>query len=67
MKKSEIVALSNEKLVTELLWNTIRGTKEVNSMRGLTKQTYKESQWLLEETSKRFDLNLEEIQEEMSK
>lgn len=67
MKKSEIVSMTNEELVAEMLWCTIRSTKEINSMRGLTKQTIKEEQWLLGEVAKRFNLDLEVIQEKMNK
>ncbi|MEC2463511.1 hypothetical protein P9X10_01170 [Bacillus cereus] len=65
LKKSEIVGMTNEELVSELLWCTIRSTKEINSMRGLTKQTAKEEEWLLGEMAKRFNLDLAVIQEKM--
>ncbi|PFQ72402.1 hypothetical protein COK15_28095 [Bacillus cereus] len=67
LTKKEIVAKSNEELVAGLLWNQVRYTHEVNSRRGLTNATHKEYHWFIEEMSKRFELNAEEIFERMAK
>ena len=57
MTLTEIRAKSNEELMISFAWVQVRMTHEVNSKRGLTKQTAKEQAWLISEVAKRFDLN----------
>lgn len=56
MTLKEIKALENEKLVSAFYWIAVKATNEVNSRRGLTKQTAKEEEWLKQEMCSRFNL-----------
>jgi len=67
MKLAEIKSLSNEKLITQFYYCTVRGVHETNSVRGLTQKTSREEEWILEEMCKRFNLNKEIIEKELSK
>jgi hypothetical protein len=57
MNKKEIQELSGEKLLNAFYWLAVRTTHEVNSKRGLTKQTIKEEDLILNEFASRFGLN----------
>lgn len=57
MKQSEIKVMTNEELMAAFYWAAVRTTNEVNSRRGLTKQTAKEETWLIAEVTKRFGLD----------
>lgn len=66
MKKSEVKEMSNEKLMVEFYWVTVRGTKEENSRNGRTKQTVKDETLILTEMIKRFDLDEKELHKGMN-
>ncbi len=67
MNLKEIKALSDVKLLSSFYWIGVRTTKEVNSKRGLTNQTSKEEQWLIEVVANRFGVTAEALREEMNK
>lgn len=67
MTLTEIRSKSNEELVISFAWVQVRKTHEVNSRRGLTKQTAKEEAWMISEMAKRFDLNEDTLLEGMNK
>lgn len=67
MKKTEIKAMSNAELLSSALWNQVRMTNEVNSRRGLTKQTAKEERWFIDEMMERFGIDREEFEKHYCK
>lgn len=67
MKLAEIKALSNEKLISQFYWCTVRGVHEANSVRGYTQKTSREESWIIDELCKRFNLDKEKIVKELNK
>lgn len=63
MKLSEIKALTNEQLIIEFGLNQIEITKRVNSSRGVAKTTITTEERLIQEISKRFGVNYQEIKD----
>jgi hypothetical protein len=57
MKKSDIQQLDNSELFSSFYWTTIQLVKEENSVRGATKKSTKEYEWIITECIKRFDLD----------
>jgi hypothetical protein len=67
MNLKEIKQLDNVKLVSAFYWIAVKTTNEVNSRRGLTKQTDKQEEWLIQEMSSRFELPYSELKKELDK
>ncbi|WP_242278561.1 hypothetical protein [Bacillus cereus group sp. BfR-BA-01313] len=59
LTKKAIKEMTNEELVSSLLWNTVRSTNELNTRGSVTQQTRKEERYLMEEVSNRFNLDLD--------
>ncbi|HDR8302798.1 TPA: hypothetical protein QC153_002158 [Bacillus cereus] len=59
LTKKAIKEMTNEELMSSLLWNTVRSTNELNTRGGVTQQTRKEERYLMEEVSNRFNLDLD--------
>jgi hypothetical protein len=57
LNKKEIQELSPEKLLNAFYWLAVRTTHEVNSKRGLTKQTVKDEDLILNELASKFGIN----------
>lgn len=61
MKKSEIVALTDVQLLAHFASLEATMVKEENFQRGLTNKTVKDFQWSIDEVSKRFNVDKEEL------
>ncbi|MGN4692223.1 hypothetical protein [Bacillus cereus group sp. MYBK215-1] len=59
LTKKAIKEMTNEELVSSLLWNTVRSTNELNTRGSVTQQTRKEERYLMEEVANRFNLDLD--------
>jgi hypothetical protein len=67
MKKADIQELTDMDLIVAIYWKAVNMTNEVNSRRGLTKQTRKEEAWMLEEIAKRNGWDVTQLNEKICK
>ena len=65
MRLKDIQARTDAELLASLYWISARGTKEINSPRGLTQQTYQEEKWIIQEIEKRFNVKFSDKIENM--
>ena len=65
MRLKDIQARTDAELLASLYWISARGTKEINSPRGLTQQTHQEEKWIIQEIEKRFDVKFSDKIENM--
>jgi hypothetical protein len=67
LKLAEIKASKDEQLIGALYWIAVKATKEANGARGLTKQTEKTEERILNEIQQRFNLDEGEFRKIMDK
>lgn len=60
MNLKEIKTMTHDELLAGFYWIAVRATNEVNSRRGLTKQTAKEEEWFIAEVEKRFNVSVKD-------
>lgn len=66
-KKSEIKEMSNEKLLSTFYSLGVEETKEINFGRGsITNKTLKARTWILEELSKRIDIDINIVEKDIN-
>lgn len=66
-KKKDIAEFNNEELLNAFYWLGVKTTKQSNSTRGISKATIKQEQWIVEELSKRFNLDGEKLKGMLNK